>query len=880
MADEKKYKRPKAEKPAPEKDWSYFNERMLKLGWTPELNTFRSSQWSSVKGVMVPAKPGTAEHLKWKHELFDADAEGNIVINYYQIHGAPASYLKKGNVHPTNYAQKRLRTPWTDEKGKSHKYDIPKGAGVPPWFPPNVISAFEEAREIDTLFLTEGALKAWMGSVAGLYVVGLVSISTQKDKTTGAMHEDVLRLIRRCKPKNVVWLMDGDCRDLPKGWISQEDKEVDLATRHNSMFAACHRTRELLKTVKEEVQFELYFMQVNSESLTLPDRTVGPKGMDDLFVAYGDLKAEEARPMASLHIPGSGQWTEEQRAEETAKYAEAARRDAWLDVAKDAVTMSANQRFFMRVPMERMGKVKDHFHIENATDFYNFYLKERWPKEAFVWNGTKYKWDEAKKELLVEVPAHAKKYARIGTKYYRMVTVPNQFGHLRDRLDDWDRVSIKEDHGDNFLVHIPKYLSFCNVPDHVNFQQIIHGCWNLYSPLPIAPAEEEGDWSTTEKFLKHIFGEQEVTFVHPTSTNADGSPKTMSFSTFEMGLDYLQILYTNPTQKLPILCLTSEDRGTGKTTFGNWLCDWMGNNAMMAGNDDLVSDFNAHYIGKCAMVVEESKIEKDIVVEKLKNLATADQSTINAKGVQQKPIDVCLHIIMLTNNIRNFIRTDDKETRFWVLQVPAIPDTLLDTEIRRSMYEEIPAFLRMLSNRKYATEKLYRAWFHPKLLETKALEVVRQHSESNAKKQIKNYFKQLFPAIGVEEMYYTAEDIVAEVFAGSTRVDVSYVKELMKELGIDKLRNEKGDSITARYRIPRVEVNKHEGTVDVKFISVNVARRPYVIPRTLFWKDEVRWQLTREEHPLAKGGLLGAKSPAVQAVGAEAGQDDKGDLPF
>ena len=50
------------------------------------------------------------------------------------------------------------------------------------------------------------------------------------------------------------------------------------------------------------------------------------------------------------------------------------------------------------------------------------------------------------------------------------------------------------------------------------------------------------------KLIHYIFGEQ-----------------------YELGMDYMQLLYAKPTQKLPILLLVSEERNTGKTTFLNFL---------------------------------------------------------------------------------------------------------------------------------------------------------------------------------------------------------------------------------------------------------------------------------------------------------------------
>ena len=65
---------------------------------------------------------------------------------------------------------------------------------------------------------------------------------------------------------------------------------------------------------------------------------------------------------------------------------------------------------------------------------------------------------------------------------------------------------------------------------------------NLYEPISHHP--QEGDFSCIRSLVEHIFGEQ-----------------------YELGMDYLQLLYLYPVQKLPILLLVSEERDTGKSTF-------------------------------------------------------------------------------------------------------------------------------------------------------------------------------------------------------------------------------------------------------------------------------------------------------------------------
>lgn len=90
----------------------------------------------------------------------------------------------------------------------------------------------------------------------------------------------------------------------------------------------------------------------------------------------------------------------------------------------------------------------------------------------------------------------------------------------------------------------------------------------------------EGEFPHFESLVRHIFGEQ-----------------------YDLGIDYLQLLYLNPVQKLPILLLVSEERNTGKTTFLNFLKAIFQENATFNTNEDFRSQFNADWAGKLLIVV-------------------------------------------------------------------------------------------------------------------------------------------------------------------------------------------------------------------------------------------------------------------------------------
>src|SRR5205085_128408 len=109
------------------------------------------------------------------------------------------------------------------------------------------------------------------------------------------------------------------------------------------------------------------------------------------------------------------------------------------------------------------------------------------------------------------------------------------------------------------------------------------------------------------------------------------SGKDLNTEYYQLGLDYMQLLYTRPTQKLPILCLVSRENETGKSTFAMLLKNIFTANAAVVGNADLADNFNAHWASKLLIVCDETKIDKQSVVEKVKSLSTADKIMMNAK---------------------------------------------------------------------------------------------------------------------------------------------------------------------------------------------------------------------------------------------------------
>lgn len=835
-------KKSKTEETGEVKDYTYFHQRLDVLGWTESLNEFETPSWefSSKEGWRVIPETDS-RHRVYRHRLFDADSEGNLVINFYRITGAPATY-RRGDGPAKNYYAIRYRNPVVGKDGELIRFKGPSGTSPLPWFGPRLIEAFRNGEQIECLTITEGPLKAFAGEVAGAHIMAVPGITQVRDpdKHLDQLHQDIVDLIQRCRPKKVVWLMDGDVRHFPRGWDpeTEEGREKDLFQKPNSFYCAVRTMRDLLQDLANEIGFSAWFKHVLSDDLPRH-----PKGLDDLLV---DIRTNP-------------------------ELSEQERQDALDEVLRELVASSGPSHYFYRKSLDRISEIKRYFAIGSAQEFYTAH-EERLKEHTFVFHGTRYRYDTSAKELTVVMPAVMRNYVRVGDTYYERVKVPNRYGMLEEKLHRRDKTTITDDHGKDQVKHIQKFKAFCNVPSHENYQPIIANCWNRYQPMEHTP--EPGDWPHIQMFLRHIFGSGTVEKPHPKKRDANGHPVMMRVSELDLGYDYLQLLYRNPTQILPILCLVSRARETGKSTFGKLVKAIFTGNAAFVSSNDLQSDFNEHWISKLVVICEEAFLDKKQTIERIKDLSTASVAMLNSKGIQQQEIEVFLHFIINSNNTRNFITTDSDEIRFWVREVPRIPDAQKVPKLEDIMQSEIPAFLHFLSNRTMATEELSRMWFHPSLLETEALHKVREHSRPMARREIEAWMRQMFLATRKDEIRMTVADVRREVFRGSTRYDDKYLREIFREEFDAQTPRKNGHPSTCTYSYPRLsETRDMTGThFEVQWVDVRTPSRPYIFRREVFFTEQDWEMLTTNVDD-----MVHPQAPAPQPVTPDADDDD---LPF
>ena len=329
-------------------------------------------------------------------------------------------------------------------------------------------------------------------------------------------------------------------------------------------------------------------------------------------------------------------------------------------------------------------------------------------------------------------------YIRVGTTYYKIIERPQISGDKITSLVKWSRETIIQDHGKKIIYDIPKYDGFCCIPNHLNYQKTVENFYNTYNEIPHQPgisrvSVDEIPFSIS--FLQHIFGNQ-----------------------VDLGLDYLKILLENPTQILPILCLVSKERATGKTTFLKWMKEIFGRNMTYIKGDSFNSQFNSDWASMLLIAIDEVFFDRKEITERLKYLSTTNKDKLENKGKDREEIDFFGKFILCSNNEDNFIQIDENEIRFWVLKIN--PIKLENTEFLQNLISEIPQFLSFLIHRKFHSQKKSRMWFSPDEIKTKALQKLVFKNGNKLEAKMVELLYEFFESNEVQEISVVPQDIL------------------------------------------------------------------------------------------------------------------------
>lgn len=351
------------------------------------------------------------------------------------------------------------------------------------------------------------------------------------------------------------------------------------------------------------------------------------------------------------------------------------------------------------------------------------------------------------------VTENKEQYVRIGMSLYKVVEMPQVDGTTVVSRMPWSFRTLQQDYGKGNMPVIKKYEGFCTVPSHLDYQREIKGFYNLYEPITHIP--EQGDFSCVVKLIQHIFGEQ-----------------------YELGMDYIQLLYTKPLQKLPILLLVSKERNTGKTTFLKFLKAIFQNNATFNTNESFRSQFNADWTNSLLIEIDEAFLTKQQEAERLKFLSTTDDYKVEAKGKDRQTISFFGKFVLCSNNEQSAIMIDEDETRYWVRKIHPLEND--DTDFISKLKKQIPAFLYFLQHRPLSTTQQSRMWFAPSLIRTEALKRIMLYNRDSKVEDIAEVLRDVMDSQGVDSISFVPRDLLALLTNNGVKAQLHEVRRMLK----------------------------------------------------------------------------------------------------
>lgn len=359
-------------------------------------------------------------------------------------------------------------------------------------------------------------------------------------------------------------------------------------------------------------------------------------------------------------------------------------------------------------------------------------------------------------------------YIRVRCDYFKVIKKQDRYGSVQTELIPWKKDEIKQDHSKQLMAVVPKFDDFIIEPDNKRYKAIIKNCYNHYSKFPHTPHPEpvtEADIPVTWNFINHIFN--------------DGTPDKPQLS---LALLYFKVLYEFPKKQLPILCLVSRNRNTGKTTFNNWLGMIFGNNYTSIAPEALTHNFNSSYATKNIITFEEAFVEKQSGIEKLKRLSTGKMIDVSQKFISEYSIPFYGKFVLCSNKVLDFMRIDDEEVRFWIRPIPTIKGKR-NTKIEDQLYAEIPKFLRYLLQLPDVNfDNEFRTVLDEGLMANEALDAIKQESRSQMYKELELEIEDFFnqnPEIN--SFMASAKDIKNAWFKSNNQITAVYIRKVLKD---------------------------------------------------------------------------------------------------
>lgn len=815
-----------------------------KRRWTDETTGEPREEWIKDADDNYVAEP---------FPLFQSDDKDNIKMYPYTLDGQLISYLRdkqpkygEGEVEDLYYIT-RMNPEWLKENPGHPKYKFPGGEskkGTYPFFPPKLFQAYQAGEHIKTVILTEGYFKAMMMSEHGMMTIGLGSITLFADSKTKQLYPDIVKFLNKVKPENIVILFDGDCTDLGKSALKEleENREPNLSKRPYGFMNSMLKLKDMLLEFRNQQDdpCELFF-------------AYNKKLRDDEDIvdeATGKITVVNNSPKATDDLLCDEEY-----------------RDQDQQIADDINNPGRPGVYYHKTNLRQTNdtKIRAVFNCQSPEKFYEAWVNVIGGKR-FKYNGGIYYYNAADKKLVQALDNTLKDYVAIGSEIVLVTEepIPNANGASIEFYPQSDKV-INARYGKGTSERLYKYKHYVDYtinPCNENYSQEVinpsgYRFFNLYSPLTYQPIE--GKWPTIEKLLHQI-------------------TKLYGQDYYEMLLDWITLTYFKPLQFLPIIMLVSKERGTGKTSFLNLLKYIYGNNAVIGGNDLIMSKFNSLLAGKLVVGVDESTLgDNKEVGESLKYMSTSRTMHIEKKGKDKKEVPAFCKFVLCSNEVRKGVFISKDEIRFWVMRLTPWEDGQYDTGFEDNIESEVQAFLFYLKqrwerNEMFVKEKEHRMWFNPTRLVNDDLMEMMSGTESNFEGSLVDFLHDMFKDSGRTRLYFDVQYIWDNV-PDAKRKDQTYIRNVLKDMpGVKRMEDSAKYSMPFRVTPLMMQTDPKLIEGEITWPSKKKQCRPY--------EFDARFFLSQAEYD----ELAAAKrKPAVDTEGAEAetsSPDSQTEMPF
>jgi hypothetical protein len=265
----------KGSKSAKGEEVSTYCARMLAAsGLTFEDVTARVYKSDDTKSIFEcrTFRPGTVDE-------YGAITKGDdVIIEYYDLDGAPVTYLRKETKKRSTgehkeYFRVRWQFPEThlDKEGKPFKYKSPYGSGTPIYIPERLRKMYKDKTPIPRLYIQEGEKKAEKACKHGIPSLAVSGI--QNMGYNGSLPEDIVRIIIECQVKEVAFIFDSDWDDISANIRINDQVEK----RPRNFFFAARNFKEYMRTLKNrDIYVDVFIGHIRKNDF-------GDKGLDDLL---------------------------------------------------------------------------------------------------------------------------------------------------------------------------------------------------------------------------------------------------------------------------------------------------------------------------------------------------------------------------------------------------------------------------------------------------------------------------------------------------------------------------------------------------------------------------------------------------------------------